>query len=86
MTESTSLALIEKLDGSIVELNGVVYAEQAIRTEDNTAGVAVQYGRDPSVQDEPETDFVEHGNLIGIYDEICEDAMDDSYYTPITEM
>jgi hypothetical protein len=77
-TASTNEILVKLDDGEMRERRGVAYAEDVVRDEDNQAGVAVQYMRQPEHK-EPQTEFIEDASLVGVYDEICDDYLANEY-------
>jgi len=78
MTASTSTILLRKSDGSTAELSGVVYAEEATHSRTGWSGVAVQFICQPGCS-EVETRFVDGAELVGVYDDVCEDSATSEY-------
>lgn len=78
MTASTSTILVRHQNDDIGEYSGVVYAEEAFHAQKEVPGIVIQYMRQEDEQ-EPRTDFIEDGELIGIYDDICEEGLAESY-------
>ena len=68
----SNLVIIEEADGSYDEPKGVAYAEEVVRSRDNTPGVAVQFVDD-------RTEFYEDASVVGIYDEEIADEFTDEF-------
>jgi len=60
----SSNTLLVSVDGTTDEYRGVAYAEMADKNGD--AGIAIQYVEQPH-EDEPKTDFVVGGKILGVY-------------------
>lgn len=58
----TNQVLIRNGAGEVKEYVNVLYCEQALRDRDKLPGIAIQYASD-------DTDFVAHGDLLGVYPE-----------------
>jgi hypothetical protein len=83
MTASTNTVLVRHQDDTISEYSGAVYAEEALHAGKEVSGVAIQYMRQEDEQ-EPRTDFIEGGELVGVYDDICEEYLTESYEAHVT--
>jgi hypothetical protein len=53
----------------LAERDGVLYAEEAIKSHDGTAGVAIQYAPGTFETEDEETEFVEGASLVGFYEQ-----------------
>ena len=68
----TNQVLIREASNEVKEHVNVLYCEQAMRARDNIPGVAIQYGDDS-------TDFVPHGDIVGVYPEESEREFSHGY-------
>lgn len=61
----TNQVLIRDGAGEVKEYVNVLYCEQALRARDEIPGIAIQYQSD-------DTDFIAHGDILGVYPEESE--------------
>lgn len=84
MTASTNTIVIRR-DGwdGVEEYSGVMYAEEAYHAGHEVEGVAIQYAQQPH-EDGPMTEFVAHAELVGVYDDVCEQSATETYQDWVT--
>lgn len=76
MTASTNAAILRHPNSETEERHGIVYAEEG--TVGGTDGVALQYLQQPD-EEEPDTEFVPYAELVGVYDEVCDEPATDEF-------